>query len=437
MKRLLLIVSVIVGCSFIFVKDAPAPLSSPGTVTSVAMSVPTQEFSVSGTPVTTSGTLAVTNVAVYAVGNITGATTVNWNNGACQSATLTGNVTLTFSNPVNGTWYCLSLTQDGTGSRTVTFPGSLVWSNNTAQSVNATAGVSTHFLFKYNGTSFLGFSLTGIAPVWSSLTAPTANLSLNMGTYQTAFTTDTNFPASAQVFTFSTPAGTDASPAGYVVDVHTNDTNFLPLRVTANGITAGVAMDTAGELAAIGGGSIRGTPKYCADAGANDTYTCTLSPAITAYVTGVHYAFKANTANTGAATINFNALGAKTIKKAVGGVTTDLSDNDIRAGQIVLGVYDGTNMQMQSTSGGSLITYDKAGTVIAAAHAVQDTVTMIAGTGTVTLTGASVFTSSTSYTCVGADDTSITAVKVTQTSGSSITFDSAGSDVVRYICLGN
>jgi hypothetical protein len=90
---------------------------------------------------------------------------------------------------------------------------------------------------------------------------------------------------------------------------------------------------------------------FAADAGANDTYTATLSPAPSAYVTGVHYRFKANTANTGAASINFNSLGAKTIKKAAGGITTDLADNDIRAGQWVDLVYDGTNMQMQSTLG--------------------------------------------------------------------------------------
>lgn len=91
--------------------------------------------------------------------------------------------------------------------------------------------------------------------------------------------------------------------------------------------------------------------RFAEDAGANDTYTATLVPAPAAYVTGGHYRFKANTANTGACTINFNGLGAKTIKKAAGGITTDLADNDIRAGQWVDLVYDGTNMQMQSTLG--------------------------------------------------------------------------------------
>lgn len=105
-------------------------------------------------------------------------------------------------------------------------------------------------------------------------------------------------------------------------------------------------------------------PLYCADAGANDTYACSLSPVPSAYTTGASYIFKANTANTGAATINFNSLGAKTIKKVAGGITTDLSDNDIRSGQFVELTYDGTNMQMQSllgnapgAGGGSSLTY--------------------------------------------------------------------------------
>jgi hypothetical protein len=92
-----------------------------------------------------------------------------------------------------------------------------------------------------------------------------------------------------------------------------------------------------------------GTLNSCDDAGSTDAYACNLSPAITTYITGAVYQFKANTANTGAATLALNGLSAITIKKVVGGVTTDLADNDIRANQRVLVVYDGTNMQMLST----------------------------------------------------------------------------------------
>lgn len=96
---------------------------------------------------------------------------------------------------------------------------------------------------------------------------------------------------------------------------------------------------------------LNGSVAYCADAGSTDAYACSLSPAPAGYVTGARYRFKANTANTGAASIEFNSLGAKTIVKVAGGITTALATNDIRVGQFVDLVYDGTNMQMQSLLG--------------------------------------------------------------------------------------
>jgi hypothetical protein len=87
------------------------------------------------------------------------------------------------------------------------------------------------------------------------------------------------------------------------------------------------------------------TEKYAADAGANDTYTITLSPVPTAYTTGMVVHFKANTANTGAATLNVNSLGAKTIKKDV---SVDLDTGDILANQLLTVIYDGTNFQVIS-----------------------------------------------------------------------------------------
>lgn len=97
--------------------------------------------------------------------------------------------------------------------------------------------------------------------------------------------------------------------------------------------------------------TVRGPLNTGLDAGSNDTYVIALSPPLTAYLTRQLVWFKANTANTGAATLNVNGLGAKTIKKVAGGITTDLATNDIRAGQYVCVVYDGTNFQMLSASG--------------------------------------------------------------------------------------
>ncbi len=106
-----------------------------------------------------------------------------------------------------------------------------------------------------------------------------------------------------------------------------------------------------GQVHINGSQIIDGTVNTCIDAGTSGAYACNLTPAISGYVAGAQYCFKANTANTGAASLNLNSLGAKTIKKVQGGITTDLAASDIWAGQLVCVIYDGTNMQMTSQLG--------------------------------------------------------------------------------------
>lgn len=93
-------------------------------------------------------------------------------------------------------------------------------------------------------------------------------------------------------------------------------------------------------LAAFGG--------YAADGGSTDAYAITLSPAIAAYTVGQAITFKAATRNTGAATLNINSVGAQAIVKDV---STALDTGDIKAGQMVTVVWDGTNFQMVTTNG--------------------------------------------------------------------------------------
>ena len=78
--------------------------------------------------------------------------------------------------------------------------------------------------------------------------------------------------------------------------------------------------------------------------GTADAKTLTYSVAPAAYYTGQRFAFIANTVNTGACTLNVNALGAKTIKKDVAGTLTDLSADDMPAGRYVEVAYNGTDM---------------------------------------------------------------------------------------------
>ncbi len=87
---------------------------------------------------------------------------------------------------------------------------------------------------------------------------------------------------------------------------------------------------------------------FAADAEASDTYAISMTPNIAAYATGQKFIFTANTANTGACTLDVDGKGAKTIKK---NHDADLADNDIEAGSVVEVVYDGTSFQMTSQLG--------------------------------------------------------------------------------------
>lgn len=135
--------------------------------------------------------------------------------------------------------------------------------------------------------------------------------------------------------------------------------NYAPIALID---TAGAAIDRIGDLRQIQG-SLLGFQgaQFAADAEANDTYVITLSPVPTGYFTGMVVVFTANTANTGAATLNVNALGAKTIKK---NHDKDLETGDIEAGQVVIVIYDGTNFQMISAPG-NFTTIDLTGGQIA------------------------------------------------------------------------
>lgn len=126
-----------------------------------------------------------------------------------------------------------------------------------------------------------------------------------------------------------------------------------------------------------------------------------------------------------------NASGGKIFRLDEGGVSlTNLTNFPFYAddGRTIYGNLKAANIAT---------TYDHSGTQQTNAHIVQDTVTLSSGTATVTLTGSAVFTSASSYTCVAEDDSALNVVKVTQTSGSSITFTGTGTDVIRYIAIGN
>lgn len=86
---------------------------------------------------------------------------------------------------------------------------------------------------------------------------------------------------------------------------------------------------------------------YAADTGTANTLAITLTPAPAAYQAGMMVEVNVANTNTGAATVNVNGLGAKSVQ--FGG--SALTAGQLIAGQIYSLIYDGTNFQLQSPPG--------------------------------------------------------------------------------------
>lgn len=289
-----------------------------------------------------SNALAATNPAVAVSSASTASLTGTYANGSAG-------IGATFTVTATGAFTLDGVSISAIGQRVLLKNQSSGFQNGvyTATVVGAT-GVSPVFTRASDYNTPSNINSTGAVPVQSG----TANVSTSwlltssvttLGTDAITFTQFTINPSS--LVTASSPGaglghfsgGTQALTSSLIVAAD----------VTANTLTHSQVDSTV--LSSDSKADVLLSATYCADAGANDTYTCSLTPAITAYVAGkTRLCFKANTANTGASSINFNSIGALTIKRVDGNLTTDLSDNDIVANQIVCGVYDGTNFEMLS-----------------------------------------------------------------------------------------
>jgi hypothetical protein len=92
------------------------------------------------------------NVALtqFNAGNSGTALTIDWNNGNNQRVTLTGACTFTFTNPKPGAVYTLELVQDGSGSRTVTWPAAVLWPGGTTPTLTTTLNRADMFTLYYD-----------------------------------------------------------------------------------------------------------------------------------------------------------------------------------------------------------------------------------------------------------------------------------------------
>jgi len=310
--------------------------SGSGTVTSVALTVPS-EFSVAGSPVTTSGTLAVTWANPVAIAN--GGTNATTDSGARTNLGLAiGTNVQAFDAELSALASTTSaadkvpyFTGSGTATTaTFTTAGRALVDDADATAQRATlsaaaSGANTDI------TSVL-LNQTGLVVKGGSSNALTIkpNETLTAGRTLNVVTNDADRTVNL--------AGNLTTAAALT----TSGANALTLTTTGS---TNVTLPTTGTLSTLAGaekitGKTFGMWNYAVDSQANDSYVITLSPAITSYETGQLIIFKANTQNTTGCTINVNGLGAKTIVKRV---NTTPATGDILASMLCLIVYDGTN----------------------------------------------------------------------------------------------
>ena len=155
-----------------------------------------------------------------------------------------------------------------------------------------------------------------------------------------------------------------ALTASIASDGQTVITANLPMSTYAH---TGVGVATARTMYGTAGQIQDNTLTYLTTVAGTNVITAVAPVLMSAYATGQTFYFLAAGGNTGAVTVNINAIGAKSVKKTDGSA---LVSGDILTGAAVQIMYDGTNFQLLSDSNGT-----------------NETVGNLTVTGTTTATG--------------------------------------------------
>jgi len=143
-------------------------LNSDNTVTALSAADFVTAIGAGSGDVTLTGTQTLTNKTIeagtftngyteeVATANTSTAYTIDLANGSVQVLTLTGNCTFTFPTATAGKSFILLLKQDGTGSRTATWPSAVKWPSGTAPTITSTASKLDKYIFTADGTNWYG-----------------------------------------------------------------------------------------------------------------------------------------------------------------------------------------------------------------------------------------------------------------------------------------
>jgi microcystin-dependent protein len=123
---------------------------------------------------------------------------------------------------------------------------------------------------------------------------------------------------------------------GLAIEVKIAATNTGPATINVNALGAKSVLRSDGSAP-------RGGLIYAAAGGTGDVITATPTPALVSYFEGLMLSLKVLADNTGGATINVSALGAKSILRRDG---TAVIAGDLVAGEMVILVYDGAAFRL-------------------------------------------------------------------------------------------
>jgi len=213
--------------------------------------------------------------------------------------------------------------------------------DNNVTNPDATDGTAANWTPGYNyGAASIAVSSTAITvrPVQAAkrILILTGTLSANTTVTLPAWVYEWTIINNTAMVTFTlllnTASGTGVYLQAGAQSVHGDGTNIVQA-------PASIATATASQQAATLGQVQSGLSSYAIDTGTANTYAVPLSPAIAAYADGVKIRFRALTANTGAATLNVNGLGAIAL---VGGAQIALQGGEIAAGGYCEAEYNGS-----------------------------------------------------------------------------------------------